>query len=94
MANTTGILQAITIATNVLTIVFLVIAAWLFGSVYFSINTKTDTGSRFCPLYLKDYNSSNNVLCITAIICEVLATSGLLVLIKASILKFLRKENK
>ena len=94
MADTTVILQAISIAANFLTIVSLVITAGLFGNAYFSANTETDVNSRYCPLYLNHENVSKNPPCVIALIFEVLAASGLLVLIKASIWKLIRQDFK
>ena len=94
MANTIVILQGIAIATNILTVVFLVIVVAIFGDAYSSLNAETDSNSRLCPLYLKDNNDPKDPTCIIVITFEVLAGLGLLVLIKASILKLVRQENK
>ena len=94
MANITVILQIVVIAASCLTIVFLLIAAGLFGNAYVSLNSDTDPDDRLCILYWRIYNTPKVPPCVLAILSEVLAAFGLLILILVSILKLALKEYK
>ena len=94
MANITVILQIVVIATNCLTIAFLLIAAGLFGNAYVSTNSETDSDTRVCFLYWRILNTPKIAPCVLAILCEVLAALGPLMLILVSILKLALNEYK
>ena len=90
MAQTKLILQIIAIAIHVLTIIFLVIAAGLFGNVYRRNNNELNAAGAgdFCFLYFKkDLTYASNSVCVFSIVGEILAALGLLVLILLSIVK-------
>ena len=81
MAQTKLILQIIAIAIHILAIIFLVIAAGLFGNVYKRNND-------ICFLYIKnDFTRASNSVCVFSIVGEVLAALGLVVLVILSIVK-------
>ena len=90
MAQTKLILQIIAIAIHVLTIIFLVIAAGLFGNVYRRNNNELNAAGAgdICFLYFKkDLTYASNSVCVFSIVGEILAALGLLVLILLSIVK-------
>ena len=84
------ILQIIAIAIHILAIIFLVIAAGLFGNVYRRSNDELNAVgiSDVCFLYFeKDLTYASNSVCVFSIVGEVLAALGLVVLILLSIVK-------
>ena len=92
MAQT--ICQIIVIAIHVLTILFLVTAAGLFGDAYRRYNNELKSNafeqdiSKICILYFKkDSTHAKNSVCVFSIVGDALAALGLLVLILLSIVK-------
>ena len=96
MSKRTLILQGIVVAIDALTLAFFVNSARLFTDAYLSLNRVSET--TYCPLYLKfddsSNNSSNNDPCVIAIISEVFAATCLVLLMLASILKYVRQDYK
>ena len=90
MAQPSMILQIIAIAIHVLAIVFLVIAAGLFGDTHRRYNKELPT-KEICILYFSknNYNPSNSS-CHFSIAGEVLAALGLVILVILSIVKIVR----
>ena len=91
MAQTTQLLQIIVVATHILGIVFLVIAAALFGNGYRRFNNEQINDDSLCFLYNRisasTYETSSNSICVFSIVAEVLAGLGLIVLVILSIVK-------
>ena len=90
MAQTKLILQILAIVIHILAIVFLVIAAGLFGNVYRRSNNQLHAAGigDICFLYIKkDLTYASNSVCVFSIVGEVLAALGLVVLILLSIVK-------
>ena len=90
MAQTNLLLQIIAIAIHILAIIFLVIAAGLFGNVYRRSNDELNAFGvdDICFLYFKkDLTYASNSVCVFSIVGEVLAALGLIVLILLSIVK-------
>ena len=90
MAQAKLILQILAIVIHILAIIFLVIAAGLFGNVYRRSNNELNAAgiSDFCFLYFKkDLTYASNSVCVFSIVGEVLAALGLVVLILLSIVK-------
>ena len=88
MAQTKLIWQII--AIHILTIIFLVIAAGLFGIVYRRNNDELNAAGvgDTCFLYLKKDNTrASNSVCVFSIVGEVLAALGLVILIILNIVK-------
>ena len=88
MAQTSLILQIIAIAIYLLAIIFLVIAAGLFGDAfrcYNKENTQLET-KKIC----KNNINPNNSNCNFAFAGEVLAALGLVILVILSIVKIVR----
>ena len=90
MTQTKLILQIIAIVIHILAIIFLVIAAGLFGNVYRRNNNELHAVGfdDICFLYIKkDLTYASNSVCVFSIVGEVLAALGLVVLILLSIVK-------
>ena len=90
MAQIKLLLQIIAIAIYILTIIFLVIAAGLFGNAYRHGNDELNAAGigDICFLYIKkDSTYASNSVCIFSIVGEVLAALGLVVLVILSIVK-------
>ena len=92
MTQPSMILQIIAIAIHVLAIIFLVIAAGLFGDAHRRYNKGLPTSTKeMCMLYVSknNYNPSNSN-CNFSIAGEVLAALGLVILVILSIVKIVR----
>ena len=90
MAQTKLLLQILAVVIHILTIIFLAIAAGLFGNVYRRNNDQLNAAGvgDTCFLYIKkDLTYTNNSVCVFSIVGEVLAALGLVVLILLSIVK-------
>ena len=90
MAQTNLLLQIFAIAINILAIIFLAIAAGLFGNVYRRNNNELNAVGidDICFLYFKkDLTHASNSVCVFSIVGEVVAALGLVVLIILSIVK-------
>ena len=90
MAQPSMILQIIAIAIHVLAIIFLVIAAGLFGDAHRGYNKELPT-KEVCILYISKNNlNPSNSNCNFSIAGEVLAALGLVILVILSIVKIVR----
>ena len=92
MAQTKLLLQIIAIAIHILAIIFLVIAAGLFGNAYRRSKDELNAVgiNDVCFLYVKyeeELTYASNSVCIFSIVGEVLAALGLVVLVILSIVK-------
>ena len=92
MAQNKLLLQIIAIAIHILAIIFLVIAAGLFGNAYRRSKDELNAVgiSDICFLYVKyeeELTYASNSVCIFSIVGEVLAALGLVVLVILSIVK-------
>ena len=86
MPKTVHILEIFFLVINVFTILFLVMATWLFGNAYTFLNEYKET--YMCILYLSPSNQNpSNSTCDFAIAGEVLAALGLVCLEVLSIAK-------
>ena len=89
MAQTTMILQIITIAIHVLAIIFLLITIGLFGDAFNRFNRQLELKTKVCFLYISKDNYNPSISnCNFSIAGEVLATLGLVILVILSIVKF------
>ena len=92
MAQYKILLQRITIAIHILAIIFLVIAAGLFGNAYRRSNDELNAAGvgDICFLYVKyeeELTYASNSVCIFSIVGEILAALGMVVLVILSIVK-------
>ena len=91
MTQPSMILQIIAIAIHVLAIIFLVIAAGLFGDAHRRYNKELETNKEMCILYISENNNNpSNSNCNFSIAGEVLAALGLVILVILSIVKIVR----
>ena len=95
MAQTSMILQIITIAIHVLAIIFLVITIGLFGDAHKRYNDdnnrQVEQKTKVCFLYISKNNYNPSISnCNFSIAGEVLAALGLVILVILSVVKIVR----